>query len=160
MEENPTMPGQAKELARQYFRQDLNNCAESVLRAIMQATGRACPVELLKMASPFGRGMGGEGCACGALIGGQMAIGVFFGRDGYSGSAPDMCAEASRQLHKRFKKQNGATCCRILHKGQPFGTEEQFNSCCERTLQAAELAASIISEMEAKNAKPQDNKQL
>lgn len=155
MEISDELPIQARELACQYFREDLNNCAETVFRAIMQASGRDCPVEILKMASPFGRGMGGSGCACGALVGGQMAIGVFFGRDKYTGTAPDICGKASQLLHERFKKQNGATCCRILHKGQPFGTKEQFDSCCERTLKAAELAASVITEV-AVNGSAQD----
>ena len=32
------------------------------------------------MASGFPVGMGGSGCTCGAVVGGIMAIGMFFGR--------------------------------------------------------------------------------
>lgn len=155
MELREDMPAQARELAREYFRRDLNNCAESVLRAIMEVNGQSCPVEVLRMASAFGRGMGQAGCACGALVGGEMAIGIFFGRNETAGSPPDICAQAAKLLHKRFKKQNGATCCRILHKGLPFGTEEQFDSCCERTLNAAELAAGVIAEVQANGGVPE-----
>lgn len=155
MELREDFPAQARELARQHFRQDLNNCAESVLRAIMEVSGQPCPVEVLKLASAFGRGMGQAGCACGALVGGEMAIGLFFGRTESSGPAPEMCAQAAKLLHKRFKKQNGATCCRILHKGLPFGTDEQFDSCCERTLDAAELAAGVIAEVQANGGVPE-----
>ena len=160
MELREDMPAQARELARQYFRRDFNNCAESVFRAIMEVSGRSCPVEVLKMASAFGRGMGQAGCACGALVGGEMAIGIFFGRTETSGPAPDICAQAAKLLHKRFKKQNGATCCRILHKGLPFGTDEQFDSCCERTLNAAELAAGVIAEVQANGGVPEQGRIL
>lgn len=141
------LPDRTRILAEQYFREDKNNCAETVFRAIMQASGHPCPIEVLKMASPFGRGMGEAGCACGALIGGEMALGVFFGRDKESGFAPDICARAAKLLHKRFMEQNGAACCRILHKRTPFGTPEQFDSCCVRAVNASELAARVILEV-------------
>lgn len=160
MEISDAMPAEARKLAEQFFRADKNNCAESVLRSILHVTGQKCPVEILKMASPFGRGMGGAGCACGALVGGQMAIGIFFGRDETTGYPPDICADASRLLHKRFKKQNGATCCRILHKGLPFGSDEQLNSCCQRTLETAELVAEIISEVKENGGVPEKGRIL
>lgn len=160
MEFHEDMPAQARELARQYFRQDFNNCAESVFRAIMEVTGRPCPVEVLKLASAFGRGMGEAGCACGALVGGEMAIGVFFGRTGTSGPAPEICARAAKLLHKRFKKQNGATCCRILHKGLAFGTDEQFDSCCDRTLDTAGLTAGVIAEVQKNGGVPERGRVL
>lgn len=143
-------PGNASNLTTGYFRDNLHNCAESVFRALLSASGRECPVEMTRIASAFGRGMGMAGCACGALVGGEMALGVFFGREKETGSAPDICADAAKLLHKRFKKENGATCCRILHKGLPFGTDEQFDSCCDRATKAAEIAAKVIQEMFAK----------
>lgn len=155
MEISETAPQQAKALAQEYFRNDLNNCAESVVRAIMEACGQPCSVDVLKLASAFGRGMGGAGCACGALVGGEMAIGAFFGRDKINGYPPDICADAAKLFHKRFKKQNGATCCRILHKGLPFGTEEQLSACCERTLNTAELVAQLIYEVKTNGGVPE-----
>lgn len=160
MELSVKMPETAKSLAEGYFRDDKNNCAESVFRSIMTACGLECPVEMLKLASPFGRGMGGAGCACGALVGGQMAIGAIFGREQAAGSAPDICADASRLFHKQFKKQNGATCCRILHKGQPYGSDEQLSACCDRTGRAAEMAAAIICEVKANGGVPEKGKIL
>ena len=141
------MPQKAMELTNKYFCEDHNNCAESVFRSLMTVTGQDCPIEVLKMASPFGRGMGEAGCACGALVGGQMAIGVFFGRESTKGFPPNLCAEAAKALHKRFVKSNGAACCRILHKGLPFGTDEQFSACCKRAVDAAEIAATLIRDI-------------
>lgn len=148
-----TFPAEAEELTERLFRENLHNCAEAVLTAVLHAAGQECPLEVRRLASAFGRGMGGAGCACGALVGGQMAIGALFGRVAESGSVPEVCQEASRQLHNRFKKENGATCCRILHKGLPFGTEEQFNSCCERSRKAAAIAAELIAETTTKLAR-------
>lgn len=148
-----TFPDEAVDLTGRLFRENLHNCAEAVLTGVLQAAGRDCPLEVRRLASAFGRGMGGAGCACGALVGGQMAIGAFFGRAAESGSVPEACQEASRQLHNLFKKENGATCCRILHKGLPFGTDEQFNSCCERSRKAAAIAAELIAETASKLAR-------
>jgi C_GCAxxG_C_C family probable redox protein len=38
------------------------------------------PDAVISMASGFPVGMGGSGCTCGAIVGGIMAIGMFFGR--------------------------------------------------------------------------------
>ena len=41
--------------------------------------GRPIPAKAVKMASGFPVGMGTAGCACGALSGGIMALGLKFG---------------------------------------------------------------------------------
>lgn len=137
----------AENMAEQLFRKDLLNCAESVFKAIMLASNIDCSMEILRLASAFGRGMGGAGCACGALVGGQMAIGYFFGREKQSGICPNLCAYAAKLLHDRFKEYNKGTCCRILHGGLPYGTPEQFESCCQRAAKTARITASIINEV-------------
>lgn len=142
-------PARSRRLTEEFFRRDLLNCAEAVFKGVLCASGKECPLETLRLASAFGRGMGGAGCACGALVGGQMALGVFFGREHEHGFTPDRCADAARELHRRFKAENRATCCRILHKGLPYGTPEQFESCCARAAKAAELAALVIREVQA-----------
>ncbi|MGN1038731.1 MAG: C-GCAxxG-C-C family protein, partial [Mailhella sp.] len=113
---------------------------------LLVCAGLPCPASLLKTASGFGRGMGGAGCACGALTGGIMAIGIFFGRENDTGMPPDICAELSKKWHDTFKSMNKATCCRVLHHGLAYGTPEQFDSCCHRTAEAAEAAAKLILE--------------
>ena len=141
-----TFPLRAGRAAEARFRNDLLNCAESVLKAVLEEAGAACPLDMLKVASAFGRGMGGAGCCCGALVGGQMALGCFFGRTQDRGEPPEVCARLARLLHERFTAQNKAACCRVLHKGMPYGTPEQFDSCALRTGRAAELAAQAILE--------------
>lgn len=158
MDLTETFPAEAEELTGRLFRENLHNCAEAVLGGVLQAAGQDCPLEVRRLASAFGRGMGGAGCACGALVGGQMAIGACFGRVSESGSVPEACQEAALQLHNRFKKENGATCCRILHKGLPFGTDEQFNSCCQRSRKTAVITAQLIAKTAAKLARGTNDK--
>lgn len=137
---------EARRMAKTYFQRDTLNCAESVLKTILELCGRPCPVETLALASGFGRGMGGAGCACGALVGGVMAIGALFGRTRETGGVDDVCGDLTKQLHDAFKRENGATCCRVLHRGLPFGTDEQLAACADRTARAAALAAEVVRE--------------
>lgn len=139
-------PERVQKTAEELFRKDLLNCAESTFKAILLESGVPCPSEILTIASAFGRGMGGAGCCCGALIGGEMAIGVLLGRKQETGPCSDECNKAARLLHDRFVEHNRVTCCRILHKGLPFGTPEQFESCAKRTANAAQIAARVILE--------------
>lgn len=135
----------AKEAARIYYEKDQLNCAESVLRALMEQFAGSCPLELLRVASGFGRGMG-AGCACGALTGSVMAVGLLFGRTEPTGRCPKETGVLSKTVHDAFREHFGATCCRILHRGLPFGTPEQKASCATRTAEAAELAALILAQ--------------
>ena len=139
-------PNRVKSTAERYFRSNLFNCAETVLKAVLEESGMPCPLETVRLASAFGRGMGGAGCYCGALVGGQMTIGALFGRMQETGFPPEGCAILSKQLYDRFVQHNRATCCRILHKGLPFGTPEQFDACAIRAACAAEITAQVIRE--------------
>ncbi len=142
-----TFPERAGKSAEAYFRNDLLNCAESVLRALLEEAGHPCPVQVTRLASAFGRGMGGAGCCCGALVGGQMALGFLFGRTEESGEPPELCGKLAKVLHDRFVAKNRAACCRVLHRGMPYGTAEQFDSCAVRSAEAAETAARLIWEV-------------
>lgn len=133
-----------RQKAGQLFRQDDLNCAEAAFKALLVEAGVPCPVELLCVASPFGRGMGGAGCCCGALVGAQLALGKLHGRRKDHGCVPDICFDLAQQLHNGFVALNKATCCRVLHKGLPFGTPEQLESCAQRTEAAAAMAASVL----------------
>ncbi len=147
-------PERVRKSAEAYFRNDLLNCAESALKALLVEAGLPCPVQVTSLASAFGRGMGGAGCCCGALIGGQMALGFLFGRTEERGEPPARCARLAKELHDRFVAKNRASCCRILHRGMPYGSAEQFDACAVRAAEAAELAARIFLEEQKKTALP------
>lgn len=63
--------------AEDYYRQGDYYCSEAIIRTIRDEFK---PDNVIAMASGFPVGMGGSGCTCGALVGGIMALGLFFGR--------------------------------------------------------------------------------
>ena len=73
-----------------------------------------------------------------------MAVGFLFGRTEENGFCPDVCGHVAKQLHDRFVEHNRITCCRVLHKGLPYGTPEQFEACAKRAVEAARIAAEVI----------------
>ena len=128
--------------AGHFFRVDDLNCAESVLKAILVSAQAPCTPEMLALAKGFGRGMN-AGCACGALAGGVMALGSLLG--GRSKEADKLCKALTQRYHDAFKQANGATCCRVLHRGLAFGTTEQLAACAKRTENAARILAQILA---------------
>ena len=139
-----TYPARVRERAAELYSRDRLSCAESALQALLECAAVPCPLEVVRLASGFGRGMGEAGCACGALVGAVMAVGALFGRVAPTGRSPQPCADIARAVHDGFTEVNRATCCRVLHKGKPFGSAEQRAECASRTEGAAELAARII----------------
>ena len=55
-------------------------CSESVIFAIRKHFEIDLSDDAIAMSSGFPWGLGGGGCICGALAGGTMMIGYFFGR--------------------------------------------------------------------------------
>jgi C_GCAxxG_C_C family probable redox protein len=93
------------------------NCAQtsfSVLQREFDLEGDG----ILKALTPF-PGIALRGEACGALIGGLMAIGSVYGRNdlddwkGYLATLPP-----SRRFCRRFEEQNGSTACADLLEGK------------------------------------------
>lgn len=117
-------------------------CSEAVLRSFLELTGR--DLSLVSLASGFGSGMGHAGCACGAVVGGIMALGLFFGRTEAGDQGVDDCLDMARQLHNSFRTKHKAICCRILNKDVEHGSDEQRAMCRIRTGDAAERAAKIL----------------
>ncbi|MCJ7809931.1 MAG: C-GCAxxG-C-C family protein, partial [Desulfobulbaceae bacterium] len=81
---------------------------------------------------------------CGALNGGTMALGLFIGRNGpgFFNRRPVM--QATRELHRQFKRRFGATCCRVLSRKVKDLPKEHFEQCADLTGAAAGLATGII----------------
>jgi C_GCAxxG_C_C family probable redox protein len=96
--------------AEGYFRSGRMHCAEAVLYTIRNHFAPDTPEELLRMAGGFGGGSG-SGCICGAVSGGTMAIGLVVKDD------KKRVNRLTKELHKWFKEQYGATCCKIITTG-------------------------------------------
>ena len=65
--------------AEEYYRNRDFYCSEAVLKVLKDSFEAPYGDEIIKLASGFPVGMG-NGCTCGAVNGGVMAIGMFFGR--------------------------------------------------------------------------------
>lgn len=66
--------------AEDYYRNGDYFCSESIVKTIKDEFGLNVPDDVIAMASGFPIGIGGSGCTCGAIVGGIMALGLFFGR--------------------------------------------------------------------------------
>ena len=81
------------------------------------------------MSSGFPWGLGGGGCICGALAGGTMCLGYFFGRRIPGDPAFTKCQEVTKELQDFFKETCGATCCRVLTRGKEKNSPERKAQC-------------------------------
>ncbi len=134
------LPPAARELgaqARQLMDTGQALCAPAVLGVLNQRLGGGLSPELVaSLTAALPVGMHGSGCACGALNGGMLALGLFLGQ----GRA---VKSAARQLHHDFKAAYGSTCCRALTK-KAGDRQGRARMCGELTEIAAAHATQII----------------
>lgn len=131
---------QARRKAEELYRSGQFLCSEAVFLVANEYLGKPVPDEMVRLASGFPVGMGTAGCACGALTGGIMALGLKYGRTTAGAPMPGMLA-ASKELHDRFKARRKATCCRVLIKDFEFGSPAHLEQCITIT---GEVAADVI----------------
>jgi C_GCAxxG_C_C family probable redox protein len=146
---DPKAVDQARSKAEELYRSGQYLRSEAVFLVANEYLGRPVPDETVRLASGFPVGMGTAGCACGALTGGIMALGLLFGRTTPGQSMPGMF-EASKELHDRFKARRGRTCCRVLIRKFEFGSPEHLEQCIAIT---GEVAADVI-ELLARSRRP------
>ncbi|OPY62340.1 MAG: putative redox-active protein (C_GCAxxG_C_C) [Pelotomaculum sp. PtaU1.Bin065] len=123
--------------AGEYFNRGYN-CAQAVALSNVEIFNG--PVEgVRQMAAGFGHGMS-AGCACGALTGGVMAIGLLLAGPEAAGFDRGI-AEAAAELHKRFVGEFGLTCCRALRRR----SSPLKNSRCKKiTVTAAAITLELL----------------
>lgn len=129
-------------------------CSEAVVSAIRSNFELDIPEKVISMASGFPVGIGRSKCLCGAVSGGVMAIGLFFGRTVQKDPKVEKTLELSKELHDWFKVANGknALCCRILTKEFDMGQGEHKEQCIRFTgLVAGKVAEMIVRELGLKN---------
>jgi C_GCAxxG_C_C family probable redox protein len=93
--------------AEGYYRSGKMHCAEAVLAAVTRNLLPEAGNGIIGLAAGFGGGSG-TGCICGAVVGGTMAFGLVCGDDKKRVKA------LTRELHRWFKDQYGATCCKVI----------------------------------------------
>ena len=137
-------------------------CSQVVLDALQRHLGLGNK-ETFRAATGFAGGVGRSGEACGALLGGVMAIGLAYGRNGFETGKVAMVQpeflEAvlrSNRLCERFKEKFGSLRCsdvKAFVRGDGYKPVTRYNTiesfedhakCADVTRPAARLAAEII----------------
>lgn len=131
--------------AENYYRNGDFYCSEAIVKTIKDEFGLPVTDDVIKMASGFPVGMGGSGCTCGAVVGGIMAIGLFFGRTEAKDEKVKKAMALANELHNTFKERHKNLCCRILTKGMVLGSPEHMKQCISFTGEVAEETAKIIA---------------
>ncbi|MBU5439917.1 C-GCAxxG-C-C family protein [Tissierella sp. MSJ-40] len=137
-----------KKEAEGYFERGEFFCSESVVQTINNLLGKPYDENIVKMASGFPIGMGKSGCLCGAVSGGQMALGMAYGRVHGEPMKEEMFPVAAA-LHDFIKEEYGATCCRVITRqwaGDNFQSPERKKHCIEITGKVAEWVADRLIE--------------
>lgn len=130
------------------FRSGTYFCSEAVLQTINELLGMPYGADVVKLASGFPIGMGKSGCLCGAVSGGQMALGIVYGR--VEGEPmQDKMFEISKNLHDYIKDEYNSTCCRVITKqwqGDNFKSPERKQHCITITGKVARWVANELIE--------------
>ena len=134
--------------AEEYFRGGYF-CCEAVMAAVRDNFELDVPKEVIAMASGMAVGAGRSGCLCGAVNGGILALGMFFGRTEQTGPKDPKvakCMELTHELHSWFKEANGknSVCCRVLTKEFDMGKGEHKEQCIYFTGLCAKKVAEIV----------------
>jgi C_GCAxxG_C_C family probable redox protein len=119
------------------------NCAESAMRGICYAQEIDLPEVALKMATPFGGGIGRSEDACGAFTGSVLGIGAAIGRTEAKGKKTPSYA-AAKELRCLFEKRFNSTQCKVLNKGD-FESQDHERRCKEFTLESVRMAYRILN---------------
>ena len=133
------------------------NCAQSMMLAMEETLGLACP-DVVKAATGFGGGVGNMGYTCGAFAGGVLTLGLLYGRDRLEQHEEKeftytVCAEWKR----RFEEHHGSCNCRDILKvdlsdpetrSRYWASGDNRDRCANHTVgRSAQLAMKLIEEI-------------
>jgi C_GCAxxG_C_C family probable redox protein len=89
------------------------NCSQAVFSTLAEPLGFDRRLAL-KIASPFGGGIGRTGETCGAISGALMALGLQSGYYEPDPQAKDRVYALTREFMRRFQERYGALACKSL----------------------------------------------
>ncbi len=133
-----------REQAEKLYRDGDFYCSEAVVKTVVEAFGGTIENNVLAMSSGFPVGIGGAGCTCGAITGGVMALGYFFGRNEAKDASVNKCMALSNELYSRFIDRNRCSCCKVLTRGMEKGSEEHMSQCVRFTGEVAADCYELI----------------
>lgn len=140
---------QAKAIFAQHY-----NCSQSVLSVFAEQYGLDLSTAL-KLATPFGGGMGHTGQVCGAVSGALMVIGLAAGISEIDREQKYRCYDLAREFHMRFRALHGdVTCPGLL--GMDIRNPDELarvrelklfdTLCCHFVADAARLVEELLAE--------------
>ena len=133
-----------RSIAEEYYRNGDFYCSEAIVKTIKDEFKLPISDEIISAASGFPIGMGGSGCTCGAVAGGVMALGLFFGRTKAKDEKVNKAMALSSELHDIFRNRHRTLCCRILTRNMELGSPVHMEQCISFTGEVAEEVAKII----------------
>jgi C_GCAxxG_C_C family probable redox protein len=107
------------------------NCAQAVLCTYADIAGIK-EETAIRLAAPFGAGMGNMEGTCGAITGAGLVLGL---------ASKGPSTKQMRQIMNKFQERNGATQCKLL-KG--VGTGKVLRECSDCVADAAEFLEEQI----------------
>ena len=131
--------------AEQLYRDGDYYCSEAIISTIRKYFDPNMPEQAIAMGSGFPVGIGGSLCICGAVSGGVIALGYFFGRVAPKDVKVQKAMALSKELHDSFQNNHKVLCCRILTKGMKLGSAEHLKQCVAFTGEVAVKTAQIIA---------------
>jgi C_GCAxxG_C_C family probable redox protein len=135
------------------------NCSQVVFTTLAEPLGLDRSLSL-RIASPFGGGIGRTGETCGAVTGALMALGYQKGFFEPDRQAKDRMYALAREFMRRFREQYGALACKALigvDLSTPEGVEKArqqgvFTNLCSRFISGAiKIAAEMLADVEEEN---------
>ena len=143
------------EKAKELFKSGYN-CSQSVLGVFCEELGMDFDTAM-KIACPFGGGMGRMREVCGTVSGMFMASGLAFSGPGNSAENKSEQYKIVQELAKRFKEKNGSIICRELLEGitsdntpSPSDRTQEYykkRPCVELVGDAVEIFEQYLSEI-------------
>jgi C_GCAxxG_C_C family probable redox protein len=132
-----------KEAEQLYLNRDYY-CSEAIMFIIHKHFAPDMPEQAIAMASGFPVGIGGSMCICGAVSGGVMALGYFFGRVNPKDAKVQKAMALSKELHDYFQSKYKVLCCRVHCNGMELGSPTHMEQCAKFTGDIAVKTAEII----------------
>ncbi len=130
--------------AEDLFRKGDFYCSEAIMSSMRSNLDIDMPEETIAMASGFPVGIGKSKCVCGAVSGGVMALGYFFGRTRGGDPKVQKTLALANELQESFKAKHKHLCCSFLTKGMDMGAGEHKKQCVSFTGEIAEKVAGIV----------------
>lgn len=138
--------------AEESFRRGDFYCSEAIVSSIKNNFEIDMPDEMIAMASGFPIGIGKSKCVCGAVSGGVLSLGYFFGRTKGGDPKVQNTLKLANELQQSFRDNHGCLCCHVHTKGMDMASGEHKKQCISFTGEIAQKAAQIIvRELNLKN---------